>query len=138
MWSKNRCSRNFKKIYINSVFNFRRVIHFWLCLLETHVKYYLMHIAHCTVYISHCTLYTLHCILYSVQLYSVQCMLYTIHCIMQTVHCPLRTLPVGVSPSEYCEPSLPSTVWVSTPYMASSLDSAVQCSAVSHATEYSR
>ena len=29
--------------------------------------------------------------------------------------------PVGVSPSEYCEPSLPSTVWVSTPYISSSL-----------------
>ena len=29
--------------------------------------------------------------------------------------------PVGVSPNEYCEPSLPKTVWVSTPYISRSL-----------------
>ena len=32
-------------------------------------------------------------------------------------------LPVGVSPNEYCEPSLPRTVWVSTPYISRSLAS---------------
>ena len=30
-------------------------------------------------------------------------------------------LPVGVRPNEYCEPSLPRTVWVSTPYISRSL-----------------
>ena len=34
--TENRCSRTLKK-NVNSVINFRRVTHFWLCLLETQV-----------------------------------------------------------------------------------------------------
>ena len=35
--SENRCSRSFRKKF-NSVTNFRRGKHFWLCLLETQVS----------------------------------------------------------------------------------------------------
>ena len=37
--SKNKCSRKKKRKNVNSVINFRRVTHFWLCLFETQVPH---------------------------------------------------------------------------------------------------
>ena len=45
--SENRCSRTFF-LNVNSVINFRRVTHFWLCLLETQVTlHYFQSAQHC-------------------------------------------------------------------------------------------
>ena len=87
---------------VNSALNFRRVTHFWLCLLETQVRLnrlcdVIKDTKHCTLYTVFCTLYSVHCTLSNVHwpLYIVHCTLYTVYCTLSTVHCPLSAPPPG-------------------------------------------
>ena len=81
-----------EKQNFNSALNFRRVTHFWLCLLETQVR--LNRLCDVIKDTKHCTLYTVFCSLYTVQctLATVHCTLYTVYCILYFVHCPLSTV----------------------------------------------